>query len=316
MLRGHPKVTDFEWLTKHLSLLLAWGDQAGCVQPEVFHDYGVHTALKLAALNHALDVFTPVGRSQADRGKHHHRSVYVDLFAGCGVTKTEKGDWLAGSPVIASHSKRPFDEMILVERAPARLAALRERVTGVPNEMRQDPTFLAGDCNGLRDRIVGLLEPDDLVFVCVDPEGMEAKWGTIQAIVDKCFASDLFINFTSGADRVRATAADSGQGGRALSEFTGQELTDLLAKTGEDVKVLSVYEENLAGQLGKGLGGSAEVRAVGGNPRYHVLIRTRVTPGGSPYWRGYEALVARLRGVSAEQALHAIDIVKGRLRQL
>jgi three-Cys-motif partner protein len=282
------------------------------VRPDVHHDYGVHTALKLAALNHALDVFTPIARKQADRGREYGRSVYVDLFAGCGVTKTPAGDWLAGSPVIAANSKSPFDAVVLVEKTSGRIDALRERIEALATVGRPVPDYVVGDCNKLSSALVGLLRPSDLVFVAVDPEGMEIHWSTIREIVGTCPASDLFINFTAGVNRVVGEAGVRGATSGTLENFTGKHLTEVLEATGRGSAVLEMYERGLDQEMGKPLGRAPLVSTEEGHPRYHLLIRTRRTPRGSPYWAGYEALNRRLSGVTAAEASQAIEIIKGR----
>jgi three-Cys-motif partner protein len=309
---GRPHRTDFEWLVGQLGKVLTLGESAAAETPDVFHEYGPHTALKLAALNHALDVFTPIAGKQSERGVKYGRSVYVDLFAGCGVTRTEKGDWLAGSPILAAYAKVPFDEMILVESASKRMDALKSRLSGFQSGGICNVTFLLGDCNGLKDKILGLLRPDDLVFVCIDPEGMEIQWETIRSIVAACPASDLFINFTDGVDRVRAVAAADGTGTATIEAFTGKDLAQILSGGEVGGAVLEMYESNLETELGKPFGLASQVKTVSGRALYHVLIRTRRTPRGSPYWPGYEALSVRLKGVSASQASQAIELIKGR----
>jgi three-Cys-motif partner protein len=310
--KGRPKVTDFDWLVGQLRKVLSWGDRVGALQPEIHHDYGIHTALKLAALNHALDVFTPIARKQADRSREYGRSVYVDLFAGCGVTKTPKGDWLAGSPIIAAHSKAPFDAIVLVEKGSDRIDALKERIRTIAPTNNPTPDYILGDCNALRSRVLGLLRPNDLVFVAVDPEGMEIHWSTIREIVAACAASDLFINFTAGVSRVVGEAEAHGSSSGTLEAFTGKKLAEILEATGKGSAVLEIYEKGLDNEIGKPLGRAPLVSTEAGQPRYHLLIRTRRTRRGSPYWAGYEALDRRLSGVTATEAAQAIDIIKGR----
>ena len=292
------------------------GDRASTVRPEIHHDYGVHTALKLSALNHALDVFTPIARRQADRGRKYGRSVYVDLFAGSGVTMTPNGDWLAGSPIIAANSRARFDAIVLVEKGSERLNALKERLRVVAGVGQPAPEYIGGDCNALKERVIGLLRPTDLVFVVVDPEGMEVHWDTIRKIVGVCPASDLFINFTAGVDRVVGEAEAHGTAAGTLENFTGRKLAEVLEATGSGSAVLDMYEKGLDAELGKPLGQSPLVSSEAGQPRYHLLVRTRRTPRGSPYWAGYEALNDRLSGVRAAEASQAIDIVKGRQETL
>lgn len=313
---ARPHVSDFDWLVGQLTKVNEWGRAAGRLHPGEFHNYGTHTALKLSALNHALDVFTPIARRQADEGRRYGRSVYVDLFAGCGVTQTPKGAWLAGSPLIAAHAKARFDAMVLVEKGSRRLNALKDRMAAAGVAHCPVPDYLGGDCNARVADVLQLLRPNDLVFVCVDPEGMEIQWDTIRQIVAACPSSDLFINFTSGVDRVRAVAAESGVGGATLAQFTGRTLAETLRKTGDGSAVLELYEGNLGSELGKPYGTASEVVGSEGSSRYHILIRTRKTSRDSPYREGYNALERRLKGVDASQAGRALEIVLGHQAQL
>lgn len=315
---AHPdrKVSDFEWLERQLRKILDWGDEASRTHPSVYHEYGVHTALKLAALNHALDVFTPIARRQSNSRQGYRRSVYVDLFSGCGATRTPRGDWLAGSPLLAVHAKAPFDKLILVEQAQGRFEALTERVNVATAGHNERIEVLQGNCNSRKDDVVRSLRPDDLVFISIDPEGMEVQWDTIQRIVDHCPASDLFVNCTNGVVRVLEEVKQDGHGTETLAGFMGLTLPELLARLENGGTVLRLYEENLAGGLDKPFGTSSPIKDSGGRTLYHILIRTRKTSGGSPYSRGYQALANRLRGVTAEHAKTAIEMIKGRQSSL
>ncbi len=314
--KGRPSVSDFDWLTGQLRKIVDLGDKASRFDPEIHHDYKIHTALKLAALNHALDVFTPIARRQADRHREYHRSVYVDLFAGCGVTKTAKGDWLAGSPIIAVNSKAHFDSMVLVERGSERIEALKKRIGGVSGKGQPVPTYIVGDCNALKRHVIDLLQPNDLVFVTADPEGMQLHWETLVDIVRTCPASDLFINCTVGVNRVVGAAESNEAAGKTLERFTGRSLAELLGGVGEGNEFLDMYEKGMTEALGKPLGTTTLVSTESGQPRYNVLIRTRRTSRGSPYLPGYEALSKRLSSLTAAEASRAIDIIKGRQKAL
>jgi three-Cys-motif partner protein len=287
------------------------GDRCAGARPDIHHDYDVHTALKLAALNHALDVFTPIAYQRANRRPEHRRSIYVDLFAGCGATKTREGDWLAGSPIIAANSRAPFDEMILVEKSRVRLDALQQRLIATAVKDRVVPKCLLGDSNEQVAEVIRQIRPDDLAFVTVDPEGMEPNWTTVEALVSACPASDLFLVLTAGAERVAGNAAKGGGGEESLSRFTGRNPEEILATMGR-MTVLDQYVREVEEELGKPLGVSPTIFTKDGRPVYRVLIATRRTPRNSPYFRGYQDLNRRLSGVTATMASQAIDIIKGR----
>ncbi|MGH9918139.1 MAG: hypothetical protein ACRD6W_04620 [Nitrososphaerales archaeon] len=137
-------------------------------------------------------------------------------------------------------------------------------------------------------------------------------WATIRELVATCPASDLFINFTAGVNRVVEEAEAHGATAGTLENFTGKRLAEVLQATGRGSAVLDMYEKGLGEEMGKPLGRAPLVSTDAGQPRYHLLIRTRRTSSGSRYWRGYEALYQRLSGVTADDASQAIDIIKGR----
>ena len=307
---GRPKKSHFDWLKDQLRFVSNWGEQVGPLVPNVHHDYEVHTALKLAALNHAIGVFAPIAKKQAIGRWKYGRSVYVDLFAGAGATRTPTGDWLAGSPIIAARAKRPFDRIILAENNPTHLAALRQRLnTALPQGIGVD--FVPGDCNLNAATIAGMLQPNDLVFVSVDPEGMEIDWTTLEKLVQRAPASDLFINFTSGVDRVAGAVLKDGTGTGAMMRFSGIPRAELLARLEAGGRgLLELYTERLDANLGKGVGGASPVANTRGQTVYNLLLRTRLTPRGSPYSQGYVDLQTRLAAVDARQAKHALDQLK------
>lgn len=315
---GRPsrKVSDFDWLKNQLRKITEWGEDASRMHPDEHHDYGIHTALKLAALNHALDVFTPIAHNQSKKAQRYGRSVYIDLFSGCGATRTPSGDWLAGSPLLAVHARAPFDKLILIEQAPRRFEALRDRVKAAAANRSGILELLQGNCNNLKGNVIRLLRRDDLVFICVDPEGMEIKWDTIKDIVDRCPASDLFINCTYGATRVLEEASQVGHGTQALEGFTGLTLSELRARLESGGTVLDLYERNIAEGFDRPLGAASPIQDAGGRTLYRILIRTRKTSRGSPYYRGYDDIARRLRGLEAGQAHRAIEIIKGRQSML
>lgn len=314
--RGRPTKQPFDWLKDQLTRVSEWGEEVGPIVPYVHHEYEIHTALKLAALNHAIEVFSPIARMQAERRWKYGRSIYVDLFAGTGATLTPAGDWLAGSPVIAAKAKRPFDRLILAESDPRHFQALKRRVGAVvPPEVAVD--YIPGDCNKNLGQILGLLRSDDLVFVCVDPEGMEIDWATLEKIVAAVPASDLFINFTSGVDRVIGAMKKDGSGTKIMERFAGAPGAEILAKLSQgNHDLLELYNQKLGSGLGKPLGGSAPVVTNRGQTVYTLLLRTRVTARGSPYARGYIDLQGRLQSVDAQQAQHALDQIRRGQRSL
>ena len=122
------KKSDFEWLKDHLSDLVALGEMSSSQHPGTQNEYGLHSGLKLAGLKHAIEVFTPNASMYSSGGHRFSGSVYIDLFAGSGITRISQRDLLAGSSLIACRTRKPFDKAILVEKNSKRATALRDRL--------------------------------------------------------------------------------------------------------------------------------------------------------------------------------------------
>ena len=301
-------VTPQQWLERHVRKLSDLGTQVSQIDPDVHHSYSVHTSLKLSALEHAVEVFSPIARRRVDGGRSAS-SVYIDLFAGCGVTRTYQGDFVAGSPLIAATVKRPFDKLILVEKDSGKADTLRRRLESLQGVAPFD--VIRGDCNQVVEEIIKKAGRASTAFLCVDPEGMDVDWKTIETIANKIPATDLFINFTRGAERVASAYVKRGTHGEILRRFTGEELSRLLSQLGNET-VLDLYEGKLRNDLGKEIGGSSAIVDERGVEIYRLLMYTRLTSGGSPYSGGYKALLNRLDQVTVEDAKGALNIVKGR----
>jgi hypothetical protein len=91
------------------------------------------TLLKLAALHYYLPIYFNILRSR------YRRLVYVDLFGGSGVSPYSDGGLttvVPGSALVAASRRKQsagngcFDEIICVEKDPARLLSLRDVLAG------------------------------------------------------------------------------------------------------------------------------------------------------------------------------------------
>jgi three-Cys-motif partner protein len=272
----------------------------------VHHDYGAYTGLKLAALNHAVGVFSRIAGAYMGRW-NYDGSVFVDLFAGCGVTKVRKtGDYLAGSPVIAAHAISPFTKIVCVERRPDYVAALRDRMRIVrPSGV----IILEGDCNLVVGEIVREMGDHPLVFVNVDPEGMEILWRTMETLASSHGGMDFMINLTYGAERELA-AARGGKRVGALEGLAGASVEDILLDPSGNVS--NFYEDRVRSVLGKRYGDSTLIRGEDSQPLYRLLLYTRKTKGDSPFAQGYADLHQRLSGVNAQDVLGSLNDLTGR----
>ena len=299
--------TPREWLAGQIGFLSKWGDEASAIEPLVTHEYSAHTGLKLAALNHAIGVFSPIAAGAVSRGLYD-RMVYLDLFAGCGLnTLRATGDRLAGSPVIAAHAKSAFDHIVCIERRKDYCRVLRRRL-----ELSGAKSYevLEGDCNSIAPAWSQGESTRSIVFVNVDPEGMETRWSTIQALSERFSAADFFVNFTFGAEREHAAAKSTGRPSPVLEDLTGLDLEDIVL--GPNREVSDIYQERIRSVLGRVVGDSTLIRTEGNQPLYRVLVYGRRTRGGSPWGKAYGAIHERLSALAPVDVRGALNTIKGR----
>lgn len=299
--------TNEEWLEGQLRFLSAWGEEVGPLAKDVRHEYGWHTALKLAALNHAIGVFSPVARGAVERG-WATESIYVDLFAGSGANLLPSGDWIAGSPVIAGHAKKPFDRIICVESDASRKEALCERLRLTGTKALD---VICGDCNTLVSEVSHLVNTrKPLIFLAVDPEGMEIHWETLRALAWQFKKMDFFINLTHGAQREFGAAIASDRASPSLQDLTGLSLSEILLDSNGNVP--QAYTTRVREVLGKKYGETTTVRGESNQPVYHVMVYARQTRGDSPWRNAYGDIHRRLSTLTNDHIRGAMNLIKGR----
>jgi len=305
-----PKKTDQQWLRDQLDFVCSQADKVSHIEPARAQTYGLHTALKLGALNHSLNVFLPIARNQIDEKHTFGGAVYVDLFAGSGLTRVaETGDLVAGSPIIAAGNRRSFDQIICIEDDKETQAVLEQRLSEFRNRMY---TILRGDCNEIAPTLHRYLRfGNPLAFVFIDPEGMEIKWRTLEALSRQFPYMDILMNFTYGAQRVLGDI----RGGRTVNEqvmdeFAGPGWPMLLLS--EDDTVVNFVEGKIATTLGRPLGDKVLVRDASNRQRYFLMVRMRRTGGGTPFLRGYIDMLRRISRLTVEDVRGVLNDRFGR----
>ena len=305
---GRRKKTNAGWLKDQLAPLVEIGERVATVHPEVAHTYGWHTGLKLAAIRHATDVFSTVGRSVVHDAYTYRKSVYLDLFAGCGLNRMDNGDVIAGSPFVGLSAPRAFDQIILVESNRGYSEALRDRIAINP-----DPrvTMIKGDCNDSVDSIVEKVgEKNSMVLMVLDQETLQAKWDTIRRLSEAFKALDIFLTLPAGIERVLAAAEGQQRESPTMEATTGLMVADILRRGGGSAS--EAIASQIREVLGRQLGQACLIRDIENRPLYEVHIYTRSTRGKSPYWKGYEAIAGRLEHLSARDVEGALNDIKGR----
>ena len=302
-----PRKTAERWLEDHLRDLRAWGDAASKVRPDVRHEYGLHTAFKLCALKHIMDVFTVVAAARVNGGEFDGM-VYLDLFSGCGVNRLpETGDWLAGSPLIAANAKRPFDQIVGVESKKKNRDVLLRRLGTAATKTK----IIRGDCNEVTEEIIdSVAYRKPLVLAFVDPEGMEAYWETLERLSDNFEYMDLVINLTAGTKREMGALMKTGKSADKMERFTGLDLHELFGGYGGDIDV--AYTDRVRLVLGKSRVSSIPIGDSRGQLAYHLLVSTRHTAGQSPFANAYDEVVNRIGKLTVSHVEGALNRIKGR----
>ena len=304
------KKSDTEWLRSQLETVASLGRRVGTIRHETSHEYGPHTALKLAALNHCLEVFLQVARKHIDHYHDFDSAIYVDLFAGCGATRVpQTGDWLAGSPVLAAGGRLPFDKIICIEKDARNAEALEARLSLFQG---REWKVLRGDCNEIaRGLKASVHSKNPLVFVFVDPEGMEIHWSTLEALSGQFRCMDILFNFTYGAERVLGELRAGGALGEAImTAFAGPDWPLLLLDRDKDV--VDFVEQNISSVLGRPVGDRVLIRDIENRPRYFLLAHVRQTKGESGFFRGYRAMLGRVSALKPTEVLGTLNDIFGR----
>lgn len=312
--------TQATWLTEKIRFLSDCGEKFESRGPTI--EYGPHTLLKLICVSYYAEMFAKIARGEKARRGGYDGALYLDLFAGPGiVTIKGPGDRVAGSPIAAisaAMAKTPFDYSVLVESNPERGFALQKRLSTFlpPNKF----SVIRGDCNdemkGITDFIrKGWDRPIILTFV--DPEGMEAKWKTIEYLSQGFENVDFMINLTSGVGRVAGRLASGMESDRPIFEdFFGSNAESVLVKASQGQPVAKQYEDGIKQVLGKPMGATIPIKDDSGRLVYQVLGYTRLSSTGSPWAGGFEELQRRLSGVDGALALSTLNVIKGRQKTL
>lgn len=126
-------------------------------------------------------------------------AAFIDLFAGPGRARTQDGECIDGSPLIAAqHEKSPFTKLILCELDDENIRALESRMGKFGDRVRIVP----GDSNANVDEVLRLIPPHGLNIAFYDPFAPKTfKWETLK-VLGRMKRMDLLIHFpTMGVKR-------------------------------------------------------------------------------------------------------------------
>ena len=310
--------TQAAWLIEKIRFLSDCREKFAGSGPTI--EYGPHTLLKLICVSYYAEMFAKIAKGEKARTQGYDGAIYLDLFAGPGiVTIKGPGDRVAGSPIAAiCAAKIPFDHSVLIESNPERGSALLKRLSTFlsPNTF----TVIRGDCNRELKRVTSLIKDrwkKPIILIFVDPEGMEAKWETIEHLSQNFPNIDFMINLTSGISRVAGRIVSGIESDMPIFEdFFGNNAGSILVKATHGQPVAKQYELGIRDVLGKPMGATIPINDESGRLVYQLLAYTRLSLTGSPWANGFETLQKRLGGVDGKLALNALNVIKGRQQVL
>ena len=313
-----PKgAVDSDWLKKQVRSLTDLGDKFNDSGPVI--EYGPYTLLKLICVSYYAPMFAKIARGPSAKTQGYDGAVYVDLFAGPGIVRVaQTGDRVAGSPIAATSSRFRFDYSVLVEISQSSSRILQSRLESFLS--KDEFAVIQGDCNTRVGDIIQLIRSRfdrPIIFAFVDPEGMEAKWKTVEAMSGAVPNLDFMINVTTGASRVAGRLGSGMMGDKPIFEdFFGAKAEEILPRISQGEQVQDVYGNAVRSVLGKPVGETIPIRQTGQRIVYHLLAYTRASLTGSPWAAGFKALKEHIEPADGEMAQAVLDVVKGRQAEL
>lgn len=290
-----PPLDDREWIIRHLSPLMQKGKdllQKSSTTPTknaLTYDKGYWTGLKLILLKYYVKPYLDILAG----GK---KVAYVDLFAGPGLNRI--GDSkvaVPGSPLIPlviKESRWQFSSFIFSELDKEYHDALSARISLL--DPSPTPQIFLEDANTMVDKLPSLLNGIDHALVFLDPEGMEMNWSSLAKLC-QTVNCDLIINFpSSGIVRNLQNA----QSTTKVTTFLGLDQEKVPQDAGEGWAI-SEYRSKLQ-KIGKDISTEIKVRSGEGPFHYHLIPAVRTTAGGSPWFRLFMDVKARIERMSGQ----------------
>ncbi len=233
-------------------------------------EVGSWTQDKLKILRQYLPGYLQATTSALER-------IYVDAFAGPGLNRLRgTSRTIDGSPLIAleacARNGTKFDRLFFIERDSALAAELRAVLN--TRDKTQRASVIVGDVNRELPKLITTLPRRSPTFVFLDPEGIEPKWATIEAIAP--WRTELLINFPLGMSINRNP--DSAKVTEYFGTSQWRRLWDATSP-GKTRALLQWYKERL-----RTLGytytteDNRLVKASGGRRLYYLIFVSKVAP--------------------------------------
>ena len=201
--------------------------------------------------------------------------IYVDAFAGPGLNRLRgRNLTIDGSPLIALDARaqngKKFDRLFFIEHDPAVAAELHDVLN--TRDKTQRASVIEGDVNKELPELIKTLPLQSPTFVFVDPDGIEPRWTTIEAIAP--WRTELLINFPLGMsinrnpDSAKVTAYFGTDQWRGMWSSAG---------LGRSRALLQLYKERL-GNLGYRYTTEDDrlIKTSGGQHLYYLVFVSKI----------------------------------------
>lgn len=326
--KPHKPETDYAWLKDRIESLVKLASGLRLSSKDV--QYPPHTLLKHVALRSIAWTFLMVAKGPKSRNAGYDGAVYIDLYAGGGVTniRSSSSEWTykttAGSPFAATQNhkfSREFDLSILIEEDPRRANLLRNRLKG--EDVKGNFRVLEGDCNKIISQAIQIIKEHfrkPIIFVLGDPEGMETHW-TLYEDLSKAFEQvDYLINVSSGSERVLGALRQGNFGylnSVAVSlgvdeEVLKKELEAEVANPGSKKTFMERLDNRFAEAIGKEKGRSIPINGKPNWPVYHLGFYTRNTASDSVWFKAIDQIIPYFRNLDGKMAESALAQISGK----
>jgi three-Cys-motif partner protein len=149
-------------------------------------DDGLPSVVKRSQMEEKYGVLSNYMHLFATGMKNKWARVYVDLYAGSGVSRDDEGKrFFKGTAIHALSVKDPFDRYIFCEEDPKLADALKQRID--KHFPGYSTVVIAGSCDEKVDEIVGHIplkigEKKVLTLCMMDPNSLEIDFRTINRL--------------------------------------------------------------------------------------------------------------------------------------
>jgi len=299
-------LSDFDWVYKHLEELLDYGDECCTHYSETFNDYGLHTPLKLCVLMDYVDIYTKILKPRVLSTLKCEGKVFLDVFAGAGVTQIVENHKVAGSlPIAIRYCKRsPFDHYYGIELNEEFHKALEKRVDYLG--VKDKSTIIKGDSDEkLHEIIEEIKEKKHHYLAFVDYEDLKGlSWDSLKELLDYKKGDLIITLINSYRPAGRANSFSEGDR-RTLEKLYSKEVVGASTIDGDIDHDLLM--DNYYKLIRKHRAHTVEIKINDKGCRYRLLYATRNTSGDSPYVNSVKAIKERVEKIDGDTVNAAVN---------